>query len=133
MFKSGDNVEVPAAREGIVREPPSGAVVVTSRAAANTSGTALDADLIDKLMRLAALRLEAQERELLKDNLQKIVHLIDTMQSADTDGVEPLDHPLDGVQPLRPDRVTEAVDRERFQQVAPEVRDGLYLVPRVVE
>lgn len=93
----------------------------------------MDAHLIDKLMRLAALRLEAQERELLKDNLQKIVHLIDTMQTADTDGVEPLDHPLDGVQPLRPDRVTEAVDRERFQQVAPEVRDGLYLVPRVVE
>lgn len=93
----------------------------------------MDADLIDKLMRLAALRLQARERELLEDNLAKIVHLIDTMQSADTDGVEPLDHPLDGVQPLRPDRVTEAVDRDRFQQVAPEVRDGLYLVPRVVE
>lgn len=97
------------------------------------SETELDADLIDKLMRLAALRLEAQERELLKDNLQKIVHLIDAMQAADTDGVEPLDHPLDGVQPLRPDQVTEAVDRDRFQTVAPEVRDGLYLVPRVVE
>ena len=93
----------------------------------------MDAHLIDRLMRLAALRLEAHERELLKDNLEKIVHLIDTMQSADTDGVEPLDHPLDGVQPLRPDRVTETVDRERFQQVAPEVRGGLYLVPRVVE
>ena len=93
----------------------------------------MDTDLIDKLMRLAALRLEARERGLLEDNLAKIVHLIDTMQSADTDGVEPLDHPLDGVQPLRPDRVTEAVDRDRFQRVAPEVRDGLYLVPRVVE
>lgn len=84
-------------------------------------------------MRLAALWLEAQERELLKDNLLKIVHLIDAMQSADTDGVEPLDHPLDGVQPLRPDLVTEVVDRDRFQDGAPAVRDGLYLVPRVVE
>ena len=96
-------------------------------------GADLDADLIDKLMRLAALRLEARERELLEDNLQKIVHLIDAMRTADTDGVAPLDHPLEGVQPLRPDRVTETVDRNRFQQVAPEVRDGLYLVPRVVE
>ena len=93
----------------------------------------MEADLIDKLMSLAALRLEAHERELLQDNLQKIVDLIDAMQSADTDGVEPLDHPLDGVQPLRPDNVTEAVDRDRFQRIAPEVRDGLYLVPRVVE
>lgn len=93
----------------------------------------LEPHLIDRLMRLAALRLEADERALLKDNLDKIVHLIDAMRSADTDGIEPLDHPLDGVQPLRPDAVTETVDREEFQRVAPEVRDGLYLVPRVVE
>ena len=93
----------------------------------------METDLIDKLMSLAALRLEARERELLTDNLRKIVQLIDTMQTADTDGVEPLDHPLDGVQPLRTDRVTEDVDRDRFQRMAPEVRDGLYLVPRVVE
>ena len=93
----------------------------------------MEKDLIDKLMGLAALRLEARERQLLDDNLKKIVHLIDTMQSADTEGVEPLDHPLDGVQPLRSDRVTEAVDRNRFQRIAPEARDGLYLVPRVVE
>ncbi|MYD97144.1 MAG: Asp-tRNA(Asn)/Glu-tRNA(Gln) amidotransferase subunit GatC [Gammaproteobacteria bacterium] len=89
--------------------------------------------MIDKLMRLAALKLEADERRMLKDNLDRIVALIDAMQSADTDGVEPLDHPLDGVQPLRPDRVTEDVDRDRFQGLAPAARDGLYLVPRVVD
>ena len=93
----------------------------------------MEADLIDKLMRLAALRLDARDRDLFKDNLTKIVQLIDAMRSVDTGDVEPLDHPLDGVQPLRPDRVTETVDRNRFQEVAPEVRDGLYLVPRVVE
>ena len=97
------------------------------------SGAAAASDMIDKLMRLAALKLEADEREMLKDNLDRIVALIDAMQSADTDGVEPLDHPLDGVQPLRPDEVTEDVDRDRFQGLAPAARDGLYLVPRVVE
>jgi len=89
--------------------------------------------MIDKLMRLAALSLADDERALLKDNLDKIVHLIDAMQAADTDGVEPLDHPLDGIQPLRPDRVTEEVDRDRYQGLAANVQDGLYLVPRVVE
>ena len=99
-----------------------------------TSSDAVAAsDMIDKLMRLAALKLEADEREMLKDNLDRIVELIDAMQSADTDGVEPLDHPLDGVQPLRPDQVSEDVDRDRFQGLAPAARDGLYLVPRVVE
>ena len=93
----------------------------------------MDSDLIDKLMRLAALRLEPAQRALLQDDLDKIVALIDAMRSADTEGVAPLDHPLDGVQQLRPDRVTETIDREHFQRNAPAVRDGLYLVPRVVE
>lgn len=90
-------------------------------------------DTIDKLMSLAALRLEADERRMLKDNLDRIVALIDAMRSVDTDGVEPLDHPLDEVQPLRPDLVTEDVDRDRLQGLAPAARDGLYLVPRVVD
>lgn len=106
------------------------------RTIAHTStlaGTNLQAALIDKLLRLAALRLETQERALLHGQLEKIVHLIDAMQAAETAGVEPLDHPLEGVQPLRSDDITEIVDRDRFQRTAPEVRDGLYLVPRVVE
>ncbi|MCE2423485.1 MAG: Asp-tRNA(Asn)/Glu-tRNA(Gln) amidotransferase subunit GatC [Pseudomonadales bacterium] len=98
-----------------------------------TERRAAASDMIDKLMRLAALKLEADEREMLKDNLDRIVALIDAMRSADTDGIEPLDHPLDGVQPLRPDQVTEDIDRDRFQGLAPAARDGLYLVPRVVD
>ena len=93
----------------------------------------MDAATIDKLLRLAALRLDVSERARLHVDLDKIVAFVDAMQSVDTDGVEPLAHPLDGVQPLRPDRVSETVERERFQQNAPAVRDGLYLVPRVVE
>ena len=93
----------------------------------------MDAELIDRLMRLCALSLHAQERSALGADLQRIVELIDVMQAADTDGVAPLAHPLDGCQPLRADEVTEVVDREHYQHGAPAVRDGLYLVPRVVE
>ncbi len=93
----------------------------------------LDAGTIDKLLRLSALSLEAGERARLQADLDKIIDLVDAMEGADTDGVEPLSYPLDGVQPLRSDRVTENVDRELYQRAAPEARDGLYLVPRVVE
>ena len=93
----------------------------------------MDSDLIDRLMRLEALSLDAQQRSALSADLQRIIDLIDAMQSANTDGVAPLVHPLDGCQPLRRDEVTEVVDRERYQRGAPAVRDGLYLVPRVVE
>lgn len=105
----------------------------------------MNAATIDKLLRLAALTLDAPERTRLESDLERIVGFVDAMQAADTEGVAPLAHPLEGVpraddarpidatQPLRADEVTEVVRRERFQTLAPEARDGLYLVPRVVE
>ena len=84
-------------------------------------------------MRLAAIRFEAHERALLEADLDKIVSMIDAMLTVDADGVEPLSNPLDGTQPLRPDRVTEIVDRDRLQVGAPLTGDGHYLVPRVVD
>jgi aspartyl-tRNA(Asn)/glutamyl-tRNA(Gln) amidotransferase subunit C len=43
-------------------------------------------------------------------------------------------HPLEGqVQRLREDAVTETDRREAYQQNAPAVEAGLYLVPKVIE
>ena len=94
---------------------------------------ALTGDVVEKLLRLSALSIDSDERSLLEGDLEKIVGLIDAMQSVDTEGVLPLAHPLEGTQPLRADAVTESVDRDRLQHSAPLARDGLYLVPRVVE
>jgi len=55
------------------------------------------------------------------------------MAAVDTDGVEPMGHPLDMSQPLRADGVIEADQREAFQSIAPAVEKGLYLVPKVIE
>lgn len=87
---------------------------------------------IDHLARLAALRLDGDERLGVARDLQRIIALVDEMQAVDTQGVEPLAHPLDATQRLRADEATERVDRERCQAGAPEARDGLYLVPSVL-
>ena len=54
-----------------------------------------------------------------------------------TRGVEPLYTPLSAVQPvqlrLRDDVVTEHDERESNQRSAPQVEDGLFLVPKVIE
>ena len=42
-------------------------------------------------------------------------------------------HPLDEVQRLRPDEVSETDRRKEFQTHAPLVEAGLYLVPKVIE
>ncbi len=88
---------------------------------------------LSHLCRLAQLALDDAEQDAVRSDLERIIAMVDHMQSVDTDGVEPLAHPLGSAARLRPDAVTETVDRERFQTLAPATRDGFYLVPRVVE
>jgi aspartyl-tRNA(Asn)/glutamyl-tRNA(Gln) amidotransferase subunit C len=88
---------------------------------------------IKHLLRLAQLALTDTEQTAVLQDLERIIAMVDQMQAIDTDGVEPLAHPLDADQRLRSDTVTERVDRELYQNGAPATRDGLYLVPRVVE
>ena len=85
------------------------------------------------LCRLAQLALDEGEQATVRADLSRIIAMVDQMQGVPTDGVEPLAHPLDSEARLRADEVTEVVDRERFQALAPATEGGLYLVPRVVE
>jgi aspartyl-tRNA(Asn)/glutamyl-tRNA(Gln) amidotransferase subunit C len=88
---------------------------------------------IEHLARLAQLQLTEDEHTAVAKDLGRIIDMIDQMQAMTTEDVEPLAHPLDAKLRLRKDEVTEVVDRERYQRGAPAIRDGLYLVPRVVE
>jgi len=63
----------------------------------------------------------------------EILKMIDQMQAVDTRNVEPMANPLDALQRLREDEVTEENQRERFLEIAPATEDGLYLVPKVIE
>ena len=65
--------------------------------------------------------------------LSSIVDFVNQLQGAPTDNVVPMAHPLNQVQRLRPDVVTEANERDAFQANAPATQDGFYLVPKVIE
>mgnify|MGYP001005772888 CR=1 FL=1 len=74
-----------------------------------------------------------EEGSALETDLGNILDLVDQLGAADTDSVEPMAHPLNAVQRLRADEVTETNQREAFQAIAPATENGLYLVPRVIE
>ena len=93
----------------------------------------LSEDDVRRIARLARIELAGTEVAGLRDELNGILGLIDQMRAVDTSGVEPMSHPQPLSQRLREDRVAETDQRERFQAVAPQVEDGLYLVPRVIE
>jgi len=82
---------------------------------------------------LARIQIDGSQLERIRDNLSNIIGFVEQLEAADTEGVTPMAHPLDASQRLRADEVTESDRRERFQQDAPQVADGVYLVPRVLE
>jgi aspartyl-tRNA(Asn)/glutamyl-tRNA(Gln) amidotransferase subunit C len=88
---------------------------------------------IEKLAELARIGLnEATITETTK-SIADVLALVDQLQAADTEGVEPMAHPTDAIQRLRTDEVTETNHREEFQAIAPATEAGLYLVPKVID
>jgi aspartyl-tRNA(Asn)/glutamyl-tRNA(Gln) amidotransferase subunit C len=82
---------------------------------------------------LARLKLADDEFVETQEKLSRIVDFVDQLSAAPTDDVVPMAHPLNEAQRLRPDQVTEGNDRDKVQENAPSVQDGLYLVPKVLE
>jgi aspartyl-tRNA(Asn)/glutamyl-tRNA(Gln) amidotransferase subunit C len=66
-------------------------------------------------------------------DLSCILEFVEQMNKVDTTGIEPMAHPLETSQRLRPDEITEIDQREIFQSSAPEVEAGIYLVPKVID
>lgn len=88
---------------------------------------------VEKIAHLARLAISAADVPDYARNLSNILGLVEQMSAVDTTGVAPMAHPLEAHQRLRSDVVTEHNQREHFQQHAPQVENGLYLVPKVIE
>ncbi|MCB1699345.1 MAG: Asp-tRNA(Asn)/Glu-tRNA(Gln) amidotransferase subunit GatC [Pseudomonadales bacterium] len=94
---------------------------------------AIEQNEIEKIAELARIRIAPDQIGQVTGRITEILGMVDQLQAVDTRDIEPLANPLDAVQRLRPDEVTEENHREAFQAIAPAVENGLYLVPRVVE
>ena len=94
---------------------------------------AIEQDEIEKIAELARIRIAPGQIGQVTHRIASILDMVDQLQAVDTGDVEPMANPLDAVQLLRPDEVTETDRRDAFQAIAPAVENGLYLVPRVVE
>lgn len=93
----------------------------------------IDAEKVKNIAHLARLGIDEGQIPAYAEQLSNILDLVAQMSEVDTDEVTPMAHPLDAVQRLRPDVVKETDQREQFQSIAPEVDDGVYLVPQVIE
>ena len=93
----------------------------------------LKSDDVRSIAHLARLHIEEDAVDDYVEDLSRILALVDQMNQVDSRDVKPLSNPHDASQRLRADEVTEGNQRDKFQQIAPDVADGLYRVPRVIE
>jgi aspartyl-tRNA(Asn)/glutamyl-tRNA(Gln) amidotransferase subunit C len=95
---------------------------------------ALTREQIENIAHLARLELQPTEVPVYQESLSAILDFVGELDRADTASVAPMAHPLPGLsQRLRPDVITEQDRHELYQQNAPQVAAGLYLVPKVIE
>jgi aspartyl-tRNA(Asn)/glutamyl-tRNA(Gln) amidotransferase subunit C len=95
---------------------------------------ALTREQIENIAHLARLELQPTEVPVYQTSLSAILDFVGELDRADTASVAPMAHPLPGLsQRLRPDVITEVDHHEVYQENAPQVAAGLYLVPKVIE
>lgn len=92
---------------------------------------------VKRIAHLSHLAISEDEAKATLEQLQKVFNLVEQMQSVNTDGIEPLAHPIEQImtiaQPLRDDVVTELDQRDAYMKNAPAEHGGLFLVPKVIE
>ena len=93
----------------------------------------LKSEDVRNIAHLARLHIDDDAIDQYTSDLSSILSLVDQMNQVDSSGVTPLANPLDATQRLRDDEVTEIDERDKFQQIAPDVTAGFYRVPKVIE
>lgn len=94
----------------------------------------LTPEIMDQLAELSKLPpLDADEKKVLLSDLTKVLQMVAFIETVDIQSIEPLYHPNDITQPLREDKVTEYNEQDRFQQIAPQIKAGLYIVPLMLD
>ena len=98
----------------------------------------LTLEQIHTIARLAKLSLNEEEASRMQQHLNEFfASVVSPMQAVDTSNITPLAHPVevfhDVALRLRDDVASEPNNREANQRSAPQVQDGLFLVPKVIE
>ncbi|MEI6383192.1 MAG: Asp-tRNA(Asn)/Glu-tRNA(Gln) amidotransferase subunit GatC [Betaproteobacteria bacterium] len=92
---------------------------------------------IQRIANLARLSLDESQSTRMREQINGFFDLVTQMQDINTEGIEPMSHPVDLMQlqtlRLRDDVASEPNQRETNQRSAPAVERGLFLVPKVIE
>lgn len=89
--------------------------------------------LINKLAHLSRLEFAEEEKQEIKNDLEKMIGFIDKLNELDTTGVEPLLHMSENVNIFRKDKVSGSICKEDVFKNAPLHDDQFFKVPKVIK
>ena len=82
--------------------------------------------------KLARLDLDDESIEMFAGQIGTILEYVETLNQVDTEGVEPMSHPIPRTNAFRADEPGEHMDRDLALANAPEKEDGCFVVPRII-
>ena len=90
-------------------------------------------DQVLHVAHLARLRLDDAETEAMTGQLDTILEHARSLESLDTEGIEPTSHPLPIRTPWREDRCEPPISAEQALANAPERSDTAFVVPKILD
>ena len=93
----------------------------------------VDANLVRRIAHLARIRIDDDEIEPLRGELNAILAFFEQLAEVNVEGVEPMTSVTPMEMKKRPDVVTDGGDPEAILKNAPAREDNFFLVPKVVE
>ena len=88
---------------------------------------------LDQIASLAYIQFDESQNEKMSNDVDKIMKFVETLQTINTDEIEPLMHPLDMNQRLRKDTPDNTSYVSELKKIAPAFEDDHYLVPKVID
>ena len=87
---------------------------------------------VEKIATLARLRISVDEADGFASQLADVLRYVETLDEINTDGVEPMAHPIEQVNVLADDVSQDSFPREMMLRNAPKCDEEYYRVPPVL-
>lgn len=89
-------------------------------------------ELVDRVAALAKLRFEGEEKEEIRQDMQRILDFIAKLEEVDTTGVEPMVYATEETLKLRADEPKNPVTQSEALKNAPDKDSDYFKVPKVL-
>ena len=92
----------------------------------------IDNEIVDKIASLSKLSFSGEQKEAIKNDMNKMLNFIGKLEEVDTDGVDPLIHMTEDVNVLRADEAVSEITQKEALKNAPNKDSTYFKIPKVL-